>query len=211
MKLPSLFCAALAGAASVLASDAPVAPVETTSAPSPWSVTLRATYLVTTDGSSAGALPKDAVKIEDKLIPEFDIEYRLDEQWALELVLTVPQEHEVKVSGTKIGDFKHLPPTLLLKYRPGEYGGFRPYVGAGVNFTLIFDEDLAGGALKLDNYSVGPAAQIGADYTINDRWSLNVDVKRMVLRADVKTAAGATVSKLDLDPWLLAVGVSRAF
>lgn len=211
MKIASLFSAALVTAATVIAAEKPAVPVETAPEVGPWSVTLRATYLVTTDGSSAGALPKDAVTIEDKLIPEFDVQYRFNDQWSAELVLTVPQEHEVKVSGAKIGDFKHLPPTLMMKYHAGDFAGIRPYVGAGVNFTLLFDEDLAGGALKLDNYSVGPAAQIGADYAINDRWSVNVDVKHILLRTDVKTQAGATVTKLDVDPWLFAVGVSRAF
>ena len=190
---------------------APV-PVETVTAPSPWSVTLRATYLVTTDGSDAfGTNAKDAIKIEDKLIPEFDIDYRFNDNWAIELVLTVPQEHDVKLNGTPIGNFKHLPPTILAKYYPGEWAGFRPYVGAGANFTLIFDETIAGGALKLENYSVGPAAQVGVDYAITKQISLNLDVKRAMLRTDVETAGGTKVTSLQLDPWLLAVGVNYAF
>ncbi len=211
MRIPLLLSLASLSLSAFAAPADAVPPVETAAAPGPWSVTLRATYLVTTDGSTAGVLPKDAVSVEDKLIPEFDVGYRINDQWALELVLTVPQEHEVKVLGGAIGDFKHLPPTLLAKYRPGEWAGFSPYVGAGVNFTLIFDEDLAGGALKLDTFSVGPAAQIGADYALNERWSLNLDVKRMLLRTDVKTTGGAKITRLELDPWLLAVGVNRSF
>lgn len=204
--LPLLFAALAAQTGFAQAPAAPV-PVETVPAKSPWSVMVRATYLVTTDGSS----PKVPVKIEDKLIPEFDIEYRINENWALELVLTVPQEHDVKLGGASIGDFKHLPPTLLVKYYAGDFGGFRPYVGAGVNFTLIFDDNLAGGGLKLDNYSIGPAAQAGVEYALNDRWALNLDVKRMMLRTDVSIAGGAKVSELRLDPWLFALGVKYTF
>jgi outer membrane protein len=175
------------------------------SAASPWSVRLAATYLQTTDGSTNSAVDID---IEDKLIPEFDITYAFTEHWAAELVLTVPQEHEVKVNGVKAGDFKHLPPTLLAKYTFDSIGGFTPYLGAGVNFTLIFDENLGGA--KLDNYSVGPAAQAGFDYSLSDRWALNVDVKRAMLRTDVK-AGGVTLTEARLDPWLYSLGLRYTF
>lgn len=175
------------------------------SAASPWSVRLGATYLQTTDGSSNKAVQVD---IEDKLIPEFDVSYAFNSHWSADLVLTIPQEHEVKVNGTKAGTFKHLPPTLLAKYNFSPIGGFTPYLGAGVNFTLIFDEDLGGA--KLDNYSIGPAGQAGFDYKLNEHWSLNVDVKRIMLRTDVKVG-GATITEARLDPWLYSLGLRYQF
>ena len=174
-------------------------------AASPWSVRIAATYLQTTDGSTNSAVDVD---IEDKLIPEFDITYAFTGHWAAELVLTTPQEHGVKVNGVTAGNFKHLPPTLLAKYTFDSIGGFTPYLGAGVNFTLIFDENLGGA--KLDNYSVGPAAQAGFDYSLNDRWSLNADVKRAMLRTDVK-AGGVTLTEARLDPWLYSLGLRYTF
>lgn len=172
----------------------------------PWSVRVAATYLETTDGSTNSAVP---VSIEDKWIPEIDISYAFNAHWSAELVLTIPQEHDVSSAGTDLGSFKHLPPTLLAKYTFNPEGKLRPYVGAGVNFTLIFDDDLIGG-LELDNYSVGPAAQVGFDYEIAEGWALNVDVKRAVLRTDV-TAGGSRVTRADLDPWLYSVGLRYAF
>jgi outer membrane protein len=192
-KLPLLLLTGLA-AAAVSASAA-----------SPWSVRLAATYLETTDKSTNSAVP---VEIEDKLIPEIDITYAFTPHWSAELVLTIPQEHEVKSAGTKLGTFKHLPPTLLAKYTFNPDDAFRFYVGAGVNFTLIFDDDL--GALKLDNTSVGPAGQAGFDYVINERWSLNADVKRAVLRTDVKLN-GNTLTEARLDPWLYSLGLRYQF
>lgn len=190
--LTLLAAALLAGAASLQAA-------------SPWSVRLGATYLQTTDGTSNSAVQVD---IEDKLIPEFDISYAFNSRWSADLVLTIPQEHDVKVNGAKAGSFKHLPPTLLAKYNFSPVGGFTPYLGAGVNFTLIFDEDLGGA--KLDNYSVGPAGQAGFDYKLNDRWSLNADVKRVMLRTDVKVGA-ATLTEARLDPWLYSLGLRYQF
>ncbi len=175
----------------------------------PWSARLAATWLETVDDSTNPAVP---VTIEDKLIPELDISYAFDANWSAELVLTIPQEHSVKSGGTRLGSFKHLPPTLLAKYTFDPIGGFRPYVGAGVNFTLIFDDDLSVGGtrLKLDGFSVGPAAQAGVDWALNDTWTLNLDVKRAMLRTDVK-AGGATITEARLDPWLWSVGLRYAF
>jgi outer membrane protein len=187
-----------------VAGLASLAPVQ---AASPWSVRVAATYLQTTDGSSNKAVRVD---IEDKLIPEFDVSYAFNSHWSADLVLTIPQEHEVKVNGTKVGTFKHLPPTLLAKYNFSPIGGFTPYIGAGVNFTLIFDDDLLGGAAKLDNYSIGPAGQAGFDYKLTERWALNVDVKRVMLRTDVKVG-GSTLTEARLDPWLYSLGLRYQF
>ncbi len=175
------------------------------SAASPWSVRLGATYLSTVDDSTNSAVP---VKIEDKLIPEIDLTYAFTPHWAAELVLTVPQEHEVESAGVKLGTFKHLPPTLLAKYTVNPDDAFRFYVGAGVNVTFIFDDDL--GALTLENFSVGPAGQVGVDYIINERWSLNADVKRTVIRTDVKLG-GTTLTEARLDPWLYSLGLRYQF
>jgi outer membrane protein len=187
-----------------VAGLASLAPVQ---AASPWSVRVAATYLQTTDGSSNKAVRVD---IEDKLIPEFDVSYAFNSHWSADLVLTIPQEHEVKVNGTKVGTFKHLPPTLLAKYNFSPIGGFTPYIGAGVNFTLIFDDDLLGGAAKLDNYSIGPAGQAGFDYKLTEHWALNVDVKRVMLRTDVKVG-GSTLTEARLDPWLYSLGLRYQF
>lgn len=203
MKSRYLLPALLAVLAAPFASaQAPAPVVETAKSDSPWSLRLRATYLDAVD---------QTVKVEDKLIPEFDVGYALNDTWSLELVLTVPQEHDVKHATLgPIGNFKHLPPTLLAQYHPAcpLFGkNFRPYLGAGVNLTLIFDDDLAAG-LKLDNYSVGPAAQAGFDWVVNDTWSINVDVKKIYIGSDVKGAPGLDVN---VDPLCLSLGATYRF
>lgn len=173
-----------------------------------WSARIGATWLETVDDSTNGV----PVTVEDKLIPEVDVTYAFTENWSAELILTVPQEHDVKSGGLPLGSFKHLPPTLFAKYTFDPIGAVRPYVGAGVNFTLIFDDDLAVGAtrLKLDSFSVGPAAQAGFDWALNEKWSLNFDVKRVMIRTDVE-AGGVKITEARLDPWLYSVGLRYAF
>ena len=187
-------------------------------AASPWSVRLRATYLETVDKSPAFSalginFAADSVVVTDKLIPEIDIDYAINDVLSAELVLTIPQTHGVDLTGAgHLGSFKHLPPTLLLQYHPNTGSAFEPYLGVGVNFTLIFNDKLsvAGVPLKLESYSIGLAAQAGFDYRIDEKWSFNVDVKRAAIRSDV-LAGGAKLTTAKLDPWLWAVGLKYDF
>lgn len=188
------------------------------SAASPWSVRLRATYLQTADKSDAFSalninFASDAIAVNDKLIPEIDVAYAFTDTWSAELVLTIPQTHDVSLKGVGgLGSFKHLPPTLLLQYRANPGGSVRPYVGAGINYTLIFDDNLsvAGVPLGLDSSSVGLALQGGLDVKINERWAFNVDVKYAKLASGVY--AGATkLTEAQLDPVLYALGLRYEF
>jgi outer membrane protein len=184
----------------------------------PWSARLRATYLETVDKSDAFTalginFAENAVAVSDKFIPEIDVDYAFTDTWSAELVLTIPQKHKVTLAGIgQLGTFKHLPPTLLAKYRANPGGAVRPYLGAGLNFTLIWGGNLsvAGVPLALDNFSVGLAAQGGVDIKLDDRWTMNVDVKRAALRTDV-SAGGNKLTEARLDPWLYSVGASHAF
>ena len=183
-----------------------------------WIVRARATQLNPADKSDAIpslGVSADAVTVSDKLIPEVDISYFLTNNIALELVLTVPQKHDVSVAGTKIGTFKHLPPTLLAQYHFNPAGQFNPYLGAGVNYTRISNVDLnvpGVGALDLEKSSVGLALQAGLDYNIDKNWLINFDVKYVQIQTDVTLkAGGATVTKAKLDPYLWSIGIGYRF
>ncbi|MBI3487417.1 MAG: OmpW family protein [Acidobacteria bacterium] len=178
----------------------------------PWMIRLRAVQIQPANKSDAApGLPADAIHVSDKTIPEVDFSYFFSPNLAAELILTVPQQHDVTLAGTKIGTFKHLPPTLTAQWHflPGQT--VNPYVGAGLNFTLISDVKLASGALDLDKSSVGLAAQAGVDFKVAANCYINLDVKYAQLRTDVKTAAGAKVTTVKVDPFLYGVGVGYRF
>jgi outer membrane protein len=188
----------------------------------PWEVRLRALYLAPANSSDAFAplqIPKNAIHVNGKWIPDLDFEYFFSPHWSSELLLTYPQsqrvtvEHSALGGPTVIGTFKHLPPTLTVKYDflPGSV--FQPYVGAGLNFTLISDVNLnvpTVGRLDLDNHSVGPAAQAGFDYKVADHWYLSADLKWAMIRSDIKFK-GTKISQARLDPLLFGVGVGYRF
>lgn len=172
-------------------------------------------------GAPALVLPADSIEVSSKWIPDLDLEYFFSKNWSAELVLTVPQKHDVSVKGVAtIGSFKHLPPTLTAKYNFNPEGTFRPYIGAGINLTLIMNVDITVPAalsptgsdlpLSLDNHSVGAAAQAGMDIKLGDHWFANVDAKYVQLRTDVK-AGSLKVTTVKVDPVLLGVGVAYRF
>ena len=187
-----------------------------------WMVRVRAVRIDTANESEAIpalAVPSDAIHVSNKTIPEVDISWFFAKNWAAELVLTYPQKHDVTVQESalggpvKLGSFKHLPPTLTLQYHFNPDGEFRPYVGAGNNFTLIMDDKLTVpgvGDLKLDSNSVGAAWGAGFDVKVAKNTYLNFDVKKVYIGSDVKLG-GNKVSSVDVDPILWSVGLGWRF
>jgi outer membrane protein len=179
---------------------------------SPWLTRVRAVHIDPADKSDpvGGIGAGDRLHVGDKWIPEVDISYYFTPHWALELILTVPQKHTVTLDGAAIGTFKHLPPTLTAQYHFLPGAAIDPYVGAGVNYTLMSKVGLLDGAARLEHHSVGLALQAGADVRIDARWSFNVDLKKVQIRSDVDIG-GARASRVKVDPLLLGVGLGYRF
>ena len=116
---------------------------------------------------------------------------------------------DVSLGGTEIGSVKALPPTLLLQYHFMPNETFRPYAGVGVNYTSFSSKDLPAG-IDTSSSSWGPAVQAGFDFKIAPRWYLNADVKYVWMDTDV-TLNGARLTKVDINPWLISVGVGYRF
>lgn len=183
-----------------------------------WMVRARVVRLQMADKSDAIpslSVPQDAIQANDKTIPEIDISYFFTPNIAAELILSVPQKQDVTLSGTKIGTFKHLPPTLLAQYHFMPDAMVRPYVGAGVNYTRISSVSLnvpGVGDLDLDSSSFGGALQAGVDVRIAGNLFLNVDVKKIWIDSDVYLkSSGAKVSAVKLDPIAIGIGLGYRF
>lgn len=175
---------------------------------SPWLVRVRALNI---DPANKNTTPVANLGVNAKLIPEVDISYFFSPNIAAELILTYPQKHNIKSGDTVIGKVSHLPPTLTVQYHfMPQDTALRPYVGAGVNYTNFTAVSLPAG-LNIKRNSFGWAVQAGLDIPLNKQWSLNFDVKKVQIHADVKTAAGAGLGTLKVDPVLLGVGLGYRF
>ncbi|TBU71050.1 OmpW/AlkL family protein [Phytopseudomonas daroniae] len=155
--------------------------------------------------------------------------YMLTDNIGIELLAATPFEHDVKIKGTtldaangKLGTLKHLPPTLSVVYYPLDSKSvFQPYVGAGINYTWIYDEHVGSRASTagFDNFraknSWGLAWQIGADYMLTDSLLINAQARYI----DIDTNAyvdhpGLGVRAkvdVDVDPFVYMVGLGYKF
>ena len=148
------------------------------------------------------------VDVSDEWVPEVDFTYFLTPNLGVELILATAR-HEVTLNGVSLGKLNHLPPTLLLQYHFNPTSRIKPYVGAGLNYTRFYNVDLPG--FDVDSNSVGGALQAGVDIAVTKNGYINLDVKKIWIDTTVKTAAGATVTDLDIDPVVWGIGYGFRF
>ena len=187
-----------------------------------WQVRLRAVGVAPDESASIGIIGGD-VAISNALIPELDFTYFFTENFAAELILGTAK-HDVQAINTAAGDVNLgsvwlLPPTLTAQYHfyTSDKKVFKPYIGAGVNYTLFYNiksGDVAD--VSYDN-ALGYAAQLGFDLMLDETFFINVDVKRLFLSTDVSVdasnlAPGLIIpAEVDINPWLVGVGVGMKF
>ena len=172
-----------------------------------WMVRARAVHLQSDNGG--GTTPALNLSMNNKWMPEVDVSYFFSPNVAMELVLTVPQKHTLYSNGADIGTFKHLPPTLLAQYH-FPMNGFKPYVGAGVNYTRFSSVDLKVPGADIDRSSWGPAVQVGVDIPLSNGLYLNLDMKKVYIRTDVKLGS-TKIGDFKADPLLVGVGLGWRF
>lgn len=181
---------------------------------SKWQFRLRAISVTPSESASIQTIGGD-VNISSAFVPELDITYYFTKNWSAELILATTN-HDVKAVGTTAGDINLgdvwlLPPTLLGQYH-FTGGDFVPYLGAGINMTLFYGVNNGPVADKVDyDTAFGFAFQGGFDYMLNDKWFINLDIKKLFLSTDATidatTALGATVgADVDINPWIIGVG-----
>jgi outer membrane protein len=151
------------------------------------------------------------VEVDDDIKPTITAEYFIRDNLGIEVLASWPFEHDIAIAGLgTVGSTKQLPPTVSLQYH-FDAGKVRPFVGAGVNYTLFFSEDSTGALeesrLRLDD-SWGLAAHAGLDFAIGERGALRVDVRWMDIDTDVELD-GADIGTVQIDP--LAYGIAYVF
>ena len=145
--------------------------------------------------------------VDDATTAEIGITHFVTPNWAIDFGISYAK-HDVTLGGGDAGSVKLMPVNLLAQYHFLPDGQWRPYVGAGLNYTHFDNVDIAGGTVGLDRDRFGPVIQAGLDVPINTAWSFNADVKKVWLSTD---ASGAASGNVDLDPWIVGVGVGYKF
>lgn len=177
--------------------------------------------------AGTGAIAGSQATLDSDTQLGLNFAYMLTDKIGIELLAATPFSHDVGVKGLpgnmdgKFGSIKHLPPTLSVVYYPlDSKSAFKPYVGAGINYTWFFDDKLSSHAesngfngLELKD-SWGLAAQIGMDYMLTDSLMLNAQVRYIDIDTEA-TSSHATLGKVkvdvDVDPFVYMVGLGYKF
>lgn len=169
------------------------------------------------------------------------------DHWGLGLLAAAPFKHDLDVRGlpdpvtgeplgrVRLGDIKHLPPTLTLQWYPVcTESWVQPYIGIGVNYTHFLSEHINRAAqnyfeavlgaesrarLKLDN-SWGLAGEVGIDIAFgrDNRWLFNAAIWYLDIDTDAKIrfyTGAESYSRInvdvDIDPFVYSVGIGYHF
>jgi outer membrane protein len=128
----------------------------------------------------------------------------------------------VPYNGQVISSARWIAPTLLFEYNflPAT-STWRPYIGAGVNYTTFYDRDstaagnaASGGPTKLSlTSSVGPAVTGGVTYRISDRWAAHASYSWSQVKTNLTADTDGFIrtSRISFGPQALVVSVGYSF
>ncbi|MES2672543.1 MAG: OmpW family outer membrane protein [Pseudomonadota bacterium] len=161
------------------------------------------------NGSVAGGTLD--VEVGSNVRPTITAEYFVRDNLGIEVLAAWPFEHDISIKGVgQVGSTKHLPPTVSLQYHFGE-GTVKPFVGAGINYTLFMSEEtegaLAGSDLELDD-SFGLALHAGIDFKVGEKGAIRIDARWIDIDTDAKLN-GVDIGTVNIDP--LVYGAAYVF
>jgi outer membrane protein len=137
----------------------------------------------------------------------------------VELALGIPPRIKARATGSVafLGDdvlsARNVSPVLLLTYHFGAPGArWRPYLGAGINYTRFSSiRSRLADHVEMED-SVGWAVKAGVDHALDARWGLFASVSALKVKTDL-VASGATVlqTTIDVRPVIYSFGASYRF
>ena len=191
-----------------------------------WLVRLRAIVVAPNESSSAvlPSFPGATVGVSTTVMPEIDFTYFATNHIGFELILATTK-HTITGQGTlePVGPLAStwvLPPTLTAQYHFTPDAKVRPYVGVGLNWTIVYSENAsdelvdAVGATDVNlSNSVGVALQAGIDIDLSPKVFMNFDIKYITMGTDATLTTGALVNRVDVNvnPLVFGVGIGTRF
>lgn len=214
--------AALATGMAVFAAGPALAADEGTS---PWTFRLGPAHV--------GFSTQADVRVNGNLVPDgdakasgnttlgFELSYDFDERWTGRLLAGIPPTTTLSGAGSlssagTLGKVTYGPAVLSATYKLLDSGPVRPYVGAGVNYTIVFKSE-DGFISSLDARSAwGSVLQIGAEMPLDARWTVALDARKIFLKTRATgtlPAMGGAAAHADvkLDPLVIFLSVGRRF
>ncbi len=177
------------------------------------------TNSATTGVQGIGIPPGADAETGDATTLVFEYERLVGQNIGVELALGLPPKVKARATGSVafLGDdvlsAKNVTPTLFVNYHFGAAGNtWRPYLGAGINYTKFVSirSKLAPDVHLKD--SVGLALKAGIDYALTPQWGLFASIAALDVSSDL-VAIGSTVltTHIDFRPVVYSFGASYRF
>ncbi|MES2265148.1 MAG: OmpW family outer membrane protein [Bacteroidota bacterium] len=199
-----------------------------------WDFRLRAIAVVPQESATIGVIGGN-INLNNSFAPELDITYFFAKNFSAELILGTVK-HKAKTTGSNLsaiggpssadvdlGSVWLLPPTLNLQYHIPTGSAFKPYLGAGANYTIFYSADKGKTVQGIDyKDKFAFAAQAGFDIDITKNVFFNVDLKKIWLSTTATvdaanlTPAGSPAlapvlqnikADVKINPWVIGVGI----
>lgn len=142
------------------------------------------------------------------LAPSLALGCTMGGPWALEASVGLPLSQDVRLAGGTIGSVRVMPLALMLQART-RVGTLTPYAGAGLGLSLFSGGDLPG-SLSVNRLGAGVALGLGADWQIDRRWRLNLDLRHVTAKPHL-SAEGGQVGSLQAGATRWSLGAGRDF
>lgn len=192
---------------------------------SPWTLRLGAAHV--------GFSPDVKVSVEGTPVPGanatatdnttlgFELSYDVTPRWTARLLGGVPPTTTLSGTGTianagALGKVKYGPLVASMTFNLLESGPVRPYVGAGLNYTIVFKSEDA----FITNLDVpsrfGGVVQAGVEIPLDKEWSISLDARKIYL----KTKADGTLpamggarahADITLNPLVVFASIGKRF
>lgn len=181
--------------------------------------TFDATATVTVGGRE---VPGGDASVKNNTGFAFEVGYFVLPDWSVSLTIGVPPTARIHGIGTLasaglLGSARYGPSALGVQYNVPTTGRFRPYIGAGYNYTLVYH--VRGSAIRDLRVSDGngPVVQAGAEYRVSRHMAVFADLKKIWVAVDadgITDTPGGPLpahARLALDPLIANAGISWHF
>ncbi len=183
-------------------------------------------YLKWSEGATVNVggqvVPGGTTRLSNNKGVEIDFSYFLNPNVSVAVAVGVPPTTTLYGAGTlasagELGKVTYGPGSATVLYHLTAFGPVKPYVGAGVNYTIIFKtKDRLLQDFKAKD-TVGPVLQGGVDIALNKNFGIYFDAKKIFATSNttwkLPTPVGLApgTAKVKLDPVVLNAGVSFRF
>jgi outer membrane protein len=151
----------------------------------------------------------------------FELSYDLTSRWTTRLLAGVPPSTTLTGTGAlagtgSLGTVKYGPAVLSLTYKLLDDGPVRPYLGGGVNYTIVFESrDAFISGLDVRS-AFGSVLQAGAEMPLGKDWVLSLDARKIFLKTKATGmlpafGGAAADASVRLDPLVVFLGIGTRF